>query len=207
MPADIHRSCNTSARDVSNCFGSEKTAASLSLWLWGGSWSWSAMTLEEEGLSWVSVAEMPFVNAALLDSLLASCPEHPKWWVHPCKGWLLILCSPLAVPPPRGMEFPFEIIFSSLLLVAWLLVQLGQGNSGVQGGSFSAYCIQRGMWNISLAKVSFIKGLFSQPSSCLIFRAAEECFLLFGAGYCGMHTTKECARGVGSCVLWVQDGT
>lgn len=160
----------------------------------GGSWSWSAVTLGEEGLRWVSVAEMPFVDAVLLGSLLAPCPEHPKWCDHPslqgmdAQVWL----SPLAVPPPHCCQVSFWDCF--LFSASWCLAAHA-ARAWKQWGLGTLFlhlpCTKRNVKQLS-DQSELHKGALFSVIFLPDFRAAEECFLLFGAGYCGsVHTTSK----------------
>lgn len=179
----------------------KETAASPFLWLWeqvGADLPW-----HHEKSDWVSVAEMPFVDALPCWTLWPPALRTPNDMViHRCKGTQVRL-PPLAVPAPHAARSPSGTLSSSLPFGAGLFVQPGLGNSGAEGHSFSIYPVRRGMWSSSPNKLSCIKGLCSRPSSCLILewqRNASFCLELDVVGVCTQRA-KEYAKGVTSYSL------
>lgn len=156
------------------------TAASPFLWLWGQ--VGADLLWHNEKSNWVSVAEMPFVNALPCWTLWSPALRTPSGIViHPCKGhsgW----APSLGCPSSSCCQISFWDFFP---FWCWDVCAARAWKQWSWGTLFLHLpCTKRNVKQC-YEQIEQHKGTLFSAIFLLDFSMAEECFLLFWAGCCG----------------------
>lgn len=156
----------------------KETAASPFLWLWGQ--VGADLLWHHEKSNWVSVAEMPFVDALHCWTLWPPAPRTSRDMViHPCQGhsgW----APPFGCPSSSCCQ-----ISSATLFWCWAICAARAWKQWSWRTLFLHLpCTKRNVKQC-YKQIEMHKGTLFSAIFLHDFQMTEECFLLFGIGCCG----------------------